>query len=142
MVFRMKHIGSDDMEEAHEINVTPFIDVMLVLLIIFMVAAPLATVDVPVDLPSAVLQPAPKPDKPIFLTVRTDRTLVLGNATVSSDMLGAALDQASGNDRSQRIFLRADKAVAYGDLMATMDTLRAAGYLKIGLVALESAPSP
>lgn len=104
--------------------------------------APLATVDVPVDLPSAASQPAPKPDKPIFLTVRTDRTLVLGNATVSSDTLGAALDQASGSDRSQRIFLRADKAVAYGDLMATMDALRAAGYLKIALVALESTSSP
>jgi biopolymer transport protein ExbD len=142
MPFRMKHTESDDLEEVHEINVTPFIDVMLVLLIIFMVAAPLATVDVPVDLPSAASQPVPKPDKPIFLTMRMDRTLVLGNATVTPDTLSVALDKASGSDRSQRIFLRADKAVAYGDLMATMNALRAAGYLKIALVALESAAAP
>jgi biopolymer transport protein ExbD len=129
--------GEDDLAEAHEINVTPFIDVMLVLLIIFMVAAPLATVDVAVELPKSTAQATPRPDKPIFLTVKADHTLALGNDTVAADGLGAALDQASHGDKSTRIFLRADKTVPYEDLMGAMDRLRAAGYLKVGLVALE-----
>jgi TonB system transport protein ExbD (group 1) len=135
-------LGSDDLEEAHDINVTPFIDVMLVLLIIFMVAAPLATVDVKVDLPASAATPEPRPAKPIFLTVQADLTLRLGDAVVSADGLGAALDQATGGDREQRIFLRADKAVSYGDLMQAMDGLRGAGYLKVALVGLEHAASP
>ena len=133
--------GEDDLEEAHEINVTPFIDVLLVLLIIFMVAAPLATVDVPVDLPSSTAASHPKPDKPVFLTLKADKTLALGDASITADALKPALDQASGGDRTQRIFLRADKTVPYGELMTTMDALRAAGYLKVALVARETAPA-
>ena len=82
-------MGSDELEEAHDINVTPFIDVMLVLLIIFMVAAPLATVDVKVDLPASAAAPEPRPAKPIFLTVQADLTLRLGDAVVQADALGA-----------------------------------------------------
>src|SRR5262249_14184663 len=133
---------SDELEEAHDINVTPFIDVMLVLLIIFMVAAPLATVDVKVDLPASAATPEPRPAKPIFLTVQADLTLHLGDVVVPAGALGAALDQATGGDHEQRIFLRADKAVSYGDLMQAMDGLRGAGYLKVALVGLEQAPSP
>jgi biopolymer transport protein ExbD len=129
--------GEEDLAEAHEINVTPFIDVMLVLLIIFMVAAPLATVDVAVDLPKSTAQATPRPDKPVFLTLRADHTLALGDDPVPADGLGAALDQASRGDKTLRIFLRADKAVAYGDLMGAMDRLREAGYLKVALVALD-----
>jgi TonB system transport protein ExbD (group 1) len=135
-------MGSDELEEAHDINVTPFIDVMLVLLIIFMVAAPLATVDVKVDLPASTAIPEPRPAKPIFLTVQADLTLRLGDAVVPADALGAALDQATSGDREQRIFLRADKVVSYGDLMQAMDGLRTAGYLKVALVGLEHAPTP
>jgi biopolymer transport protein ExbD len=135
-------MGSDELEEAHDINVTPFIDVMLVLLIIFMVAAPLATVDVKVDLPASAAAPEPRPAKPIFLTVQADLTLRLGDAVVQADALGAALDQASAGDREQRVFLRADKSVSYGDLMQAMDNLRGAGYLKVALVGLEHAATP
>jgi TonB system transport protein ExbD (group 1) len=129
----------DALAESHEINVTPFIDVTLVLLIIFMVAAPLATVDVAVDLPSssAVLQP--RPDKPVYLTLGADLGLSLGEIEIPRAALAAALDAATNGDRSQRVFLRADAAVPYGALMKVMDALRDAGYLKVALVA-QAAP--
>jgi biopolymer transport protein ExbD len=128
----------DDFVEAHEINVTPFIDVMLVLLIIFMIAAPLATVDVAVNLPAANAQPQPRPDKPIFLTLKRDLSLALGEDPIARETLGAALDAASGRDRQQTIFLRADRSVRYGDVMEVMNALRSAGYLRVALVALEN----
>jgi biopolymer transport protein ExbD len=131
----------DDLAENHEINVTPFIDVMLVLLIIFMVAAPLSTVDVAVDLPVASTKPQPRPDKPLFLTVKADLSLAFGNDAIPNGALAQALDSATKGDRTQRIFLRADKTVPYGELMRAMNLLRAAGYLKIALVGLEEAPS-
>ncbi|MGH6763785.1 MAG: TonB system transport protein ExbD [Phyllobacterium sp.] len=134
--------GGDELEENHEINVTPFIDVMLVLLIIFMVAAPLATVDVNVDLPASTAKPAERPDKPLYLTVKGDLSLNLGDDSIQRETLGASLDAFTQNDKETRVFLRADKQVAYGDLMDVMNMLRSAGYLKIALVGLESfAPS-
>jgi len=136
MAVRLNH-GADDLDEAHEINVTPFIDVMLVLLIIFMVAAPLATVDVAVDLPVSTAQPRPRPDKPLFLTIKADRTLALGDTAVDAEALAGALDAATGNDKEQRVFLRADKQVDYGELMEVMNRLRDSGYLKVALVGLE-----
>ena len=84
MAIRLDH-GMDDLAEVHEINVTPFIDVMLVLLIIFMVAAPLATVDVAVDLPVSTADPQPRPDKPLFLTIKEDHSLTLGNDAVEEE---------------------------------------------------------
>ena len=133
--------GDDDLHESHEINVTPFIDVMLVLLIIFMVAAPLATVDIQVNLPAASATPTPRPDKPIYLTIKSDQSLYLANDPVESGQLGAALDRATQADKETTIFVRGDKGVEYGDLMEVMDGLRAAGYLKIGLVGLEAVGS-
>ena len=130
-----------DFAETHEINVTPFIDVILVLLIIFMVAAPLATVDVRVELPASTAQPQPRPDKPLFLTIRSDLGLDLGDTAVARDALGAALDAATGQDRDQRIFLRADKGVPYGEVMTVLNLLRSAGYLKIALVGLDASQS-
>ena len=141
MSVRLDH-GEDSLNEVHEINVTPFIDVMLVLLIIFMVAAPLATVDVAVNLPTAAAQAQPRPPMPQFLTVKADLTLALGDDPVGRDALGATLDSATKGDRDARVFLRADKSVPYGSLMEVMNILRGAGYLKIALVGLEKAPGP
>jgi biopolymer transport protein ExbD len=134
---RLDH-GEDELVETHEINVTPFIDVMLVLLIIFMVAAPLATVDVPIDLPASTATPQPRPQKPLFLTLQADRSLLLDESPVARDALAAALDRATDDDKDQRVFLRADETVDYGALMEVMNTLRAAGYLKVALVGLAS----
>ena len=132
---------ADDLAEASEINVTPFIDVMLVLLIIFMVAAPLATVDIKLDLPAAAAKPAPRPDKPIYLSIKEDHSLFLGNQAIGLEQLGEALDDATQGDKATTIFVRGDTALDYGNLMEVMDGLRSAGYLKVGLVGLEAAGS-
>lgn len=131
----------DELPENHEINVTPFIDVILVLLIIFMVAAPLATVDVNVDLPASTAKAAPRPEKPIYLTLKEDLSLMLGDGPVSRDRLQADLERLTGGDHESRIFLRADKGVDYGNFMEVMNLVRDAGYLKIALVGLESVPA-
>lgn len=137
MSVRLDH-GDSELGEVHEINVTPFIDVILVLLIIFMIAAPLATVDVAVDLPSSNAQRQQRPDKPIYLTLKPDLSLTLNETVVPRTTLPAALDQLTGSDRDQRVFLRADKTVPYGEMMTLMNDLRSAGYLKIALVGMET----
>jgi biopolymer transport protein ExbD len=138
MAVTLRH-NEDDLAEISEINVTPFIDVILVLLIIFMVAAPLSTVDIAVDLPVSNAQQQPRPDKPIFVTLKSDLAITIGEETVARDALGAALDRTTDSDHEQRIFLRADKSVPYGELMKAMNLLRDAGYLKVALVGLEDA---
>ncbi|PDQ17936.1 TonB system transport protein ExbD [Mesorhizobium sanjuanii] len=141
MAARIRENIDGDLEENHEINVTPFIDVILVLLIIFMVAAPLATVDVNVDLPGSTATPAPRPETPLFLTLKDDLSLAIGNDSVPRGVFAATLDGRTKGDKQTRIFLRADKAVGYGDLMEVMNLLRGAGYLKIALVGLETLPA-
>ena len=133
--------GGDDLEVNHEINVTPFIDVMLVLLIIFMVAAPLATVDLGVDLPASAVEQQPRPDKTVFVTVNPDLTIAEGEDIIPRDTLIGTLDAATKNNKGERIFLRADKVVSYGDLMEVMNLLRNAGYLKVALVGLDGRTS-
>ncbi len=141
MSVRLDH-GEDALNEVHEINVTPFIDVMLVLLIIFMVAAPLATVDIQVNLPAAEAEPQKRPDKPLYLSVKPDLTLALGNDPVSRDLLRGTLDAAANGDKGTLIFLRAAKAVPYSEVMEVMSLLRKAGYLKVALVGLEKVSGP
>jgi len=128
----------DEFAEAHEINVTPFIDVMLVLLIIFMVAAPLATVDIGVNLPASTAPEQPRPDKPVFVTIKPDQTIAVGETIVVRQLLPTALDNATNNRKDETIFVRADKSLSYGELMEVMNTLRDAGYLKLALVGLEA----
>ena len=140
MAIRM-HRGQDELAENHEINVTPFIDVMLVLLIIFMVAAPLATVDVHVDLPFSSQQAQPRPSQPLFVSLKSDLSVAVGDAVIARNALPDALNTATGNDKDARIFLRADKTVNYGDLMALMNEILKAGYSRVALVALEN-PGP
>jgi biopolymer transport protein ExbD len=137
MAVSLKAPQDGDLAEVSDINVTPFIDVILVLLIIFMVAAPLSTVDVAVDLPVSNARPQARPDTPVFLTVKGDLTLALGNDALPREALQSTLDRRTNGDREQRVFLRADGTVAYRELMEVMNLLRNAGYLKIALVGLE-----
>ncbi len=130
----------DDFDEAHDINVTPFIDVMLVLLIIFMIAAPLSTVDLPVDLPSSTANPQKKPDKPTYVTIKADLAVAIGETAVSRVDLVHSLDATGDEGKDRRIFLRADRGVPYGELMDVLERLRVGGYSKIALVALEGVP--
>jgi len=141
MAINLNQAGGD-LAEVNDINVTPFIDVILVLLIIFMVAAPLATVDIAVDLPASNAQPHPRPDKPVYLTVKPDLSLSVGDETVARAALAGVLDAATLGQKGTRIFLRGDKMVPYGEMMRVMNGLRAAGYLKVALVGLEQTTEP
>src|SRR6476469_2165719 len=130
----------DDFAESHEINVTPFIDVMLVLLIIFMVAAPLSTVDLPVDLPTSSATPQKKPDKPTYVSIKPDLTLAIGEEAVKRTDLVHSLDGLADMSKDKYVFLRADRSVPYGELMGVMEILRSGGYSRVTLVTLEGVP--
>jgi len=125
-----------DFAETHEINVTPFIDVILVLLIIFMVAAPLSTVDLPIDLPTSTATPQKKPDKPIYVSIKPDLTLAIGETPVKRIDLIGSLDAAADSNPERLVFVRADRLVPYGDLMDVLELLRKGNY-RMKLVALE-----
>jgi biopolymer transport protein ExbD len=129
-----------DFAETHDINVTPFIDVILVLLIIFMVAAPLSTVDLPIDLPSSTATPQKKPDKPTYVSIKPDLAVAIGETPVKRVDLVRSLDTMADASKDRPIFLRADRSVPYGEMMDVLEILRAGGYSKIKLVALEGVP--
>ena len=130
-----------DFAETHDINVTPFIDVILVLLIIFMVAAPLSTVDLPIDLPTSSALPQKKPDKPTYVSIKPDLTLAIGERPVRRAELIAALEAAADGNPERLVFVRADRAVTYGDLMDVLELLRRGNY-RMKLVTLERTADP
>src|ERR1700709_1950132 len=133
-------LDDDDFAETHEINVTPFIDVILVLLIIFMVAAPLSTVDLPIDLPSSTATPQKKPDKPTYVSIKPDLAVAIGETVVKRVDLVRSLDAMAAARKDKFIFLRADRAVPYGELMDVADSLCACGYSKLRQLASEGVP--
>ena len=137
------NLGNDSGEdnELHDINVTPFIDVMLVLLIIFMVAAPLATVDIKVNLPASSAKPQPRPEKPVYLTIKSDKQIFIGEEMVTHETMASVLDSMTQSNKETTIFFQADKTVDYETLMGAMDSLRKAGYHKVGLVGMETVSS-
>lgn len=141
MAAKLTDLDNDELDVAHDINVTPFIDVILVLLIIFMVAAPLATSDIPVQLPTSATPAQPKPDKPVYITLQKDQSLYVGDEKSSIENLKTTLDRLTANNRQEKIFIRGDEGVEYSGIMILLNELRAAGYTKIGLVGLEKAPA-
>ena len=134
---RLRGDDDGDLSENSEINVTPFIDVMLVLLIIFMIAAPLSTVDIPVELPVAVAEAPERPSDPVFVTITEDLSLSVGEMATTHDRLYIDIGIATLQKRDTRIYIRADKSVPYGEFMRVMNILRADGFLKVGLVGLD-----
>jgi TonB system transport protein ExbD (group 1) len=132
---------TEDLTELGEINVTPFIDVILVLLIIFMIAAPISTVDVPVDLPASTATPQPRPDKPVYVTIKADLSLAVEEDVMDWPALASGVDMATGARHDTRLFIRADKTVPYGEIIRLFNALRAIGYLKIAMVALDQGGS-
>jgi biopolymer transport protein TolR len=125
-----------------EINVTPFVDVMLVLLIVFMVTAPLLTAGVPVDLPKTRAQALGQDREPLSVTIKRDGRIFLQNTPIAEDDLVPKLTAIAGNGYDQRIFVRGDKAVGYGRVMEVMGELSAAGFNHIGLVTDVAKPKP
>ncbi len=131
--------GKFGIEANADINVTPFVDVMLVLLIIFMVAAPLATVSVKVDLPPAVAQPSPTPPKPIYISIQKNGNLHIGDFPTDLDKMGDDLKTQIGkrDPTKERIYIRADKDTIYGDFMGVMNKLQDNGFYSVALIGTD-----
>jgi len=142
----MHHVGSRGKRKRSpamsEINVTPFVDVMLVLLIVFMVTAPLLTVGVPVDLPKTRAPALGQDKEPLSITVAKDGKIYLQKEVVAEDALVPKLQAISQNGYDQRIFVRGDKTVAYDRVMVVMGLLASAGFTHIGLVTDVAKPKP
>ena len=133
--------GKYQVEQNSEINVTPFVDIMLVLLIIFMVAAPLATVSVEVKLPRAVSPPAQNPPVPIYISIQNNGQVYLGDFPVEVDAIGTELTSQIGrrNPADERIFIRADQQTRYGDFMQVMNSLQDNGFYSVALVGEDTS---
>ena len=130
--------GRFSLGQNADINVTPFVDVMLVLLIIFMVAIPAATVSIKLDLPPAIPPPpnAPKPPEPTVINVQADGHLYIGEIPTSVDTLPADLAKKLNKPEptKERVYIRADRGVRYGDFMRVMNTLQGNGYFQVALI--------
>lgn len=135
----MKNLPSEQDQELSEINVTPFIDVMLVLLIIFMVTVPIATVTVPLDLPVAQEKPNPPTEKPLVLSLNKEKQLFLDEEQIADEQLLPALNEKTNGNTQTVVFFQVDKEVNYDNLLQVINRLRQGGYLKIGLVGLEDS---
>lgn len=135
--------GRYEVEQNADINVTPFVDVMLVLLIIFMVAAPLATVSVELKLPDAVAKPHPNPPKPVYISIQQQGSYYIGDRPTTLADLGDDLKAAVGarDPSKERIYIRADKQVRYGDFMKVMNALQDAGFYSVALVGTDTVGS-
>ena len=127
--------GSQRYQPMAEINVTPFVDVMLVLLIVFMVTAPLLTVGVPVDLPKTDTSQINNPDEPLVVTIDAAQRLYIQETEVPRDRLVARLRAITAASPDQRIFVRGDKAIAYGEVMTLMGLISSAGFDRVALIA-------
>ena len=122
--------------QMSEINVTPFVDVMLVLLIIFMVTAPMLTAGVQVDLPQSAAGPVKdKDNKPIEISVSKDGAIFVGDQSVSEERMVGILSSITENDFNRRIFLRADRSLDYGTVMRLIGAVNKAGYTKVALIS-------
>ncbi|UAL09233.1 MULTISPECIES: biopolymer transporter ExbD [Caulobacter] len=143
MAAKLSGGGGDrfNVEQNSEINVTPFVDVMLVLLIIFMVAAPLASVSVEVNLPAAVAKATPNPPKPVYISIKQSGQVYIGDNETSVDELGQDLVKNMGrrDPTKERIFIRADEKVRYGAFMEVMNTLQDNGFYSVALVGRDDS---
>jgi biopolymer transport protein ExbD len=128
--------GRYEIEQNATINVTPFVDVMLVLLIIFMVAAPLASVTIKVALPPAVAKPAQNPPKPVYISIKADGRIYIGDNSTDLDSIGTDLVKAVGrrDPTHERIFIRGDENMQYQDFMGVMNKLQDNGFYSVALV--------
>ncbi|CAN5298841.1 biopolymer transporter ExbD [soil metagenome] len=138
MAAKLSGGGGDrfNVEQNSEINVTPFVDVMLVLLIIFMVAAPLASVSVEVNLPPAVAKPSTNPPKPIYISIKASGQVFIGDDRTTVDEMGADLVKNIGrrDPTKERIYIRADEKTRYGAFMEVMNTLQDNGFYSVALI--------
>jgi TonB system transport protein ExbD (group 1) len=143
MAAKLSGGGGDrfNVEQNSEINVTPFVDVMLVLLIIFMVAAPLASVSVEVNLPPAVAKPTPPPPKPVYISIKADGSVFIGDFETSIDSMGADLAKNIGrrDPTKERIYIRADEKTRYGAFMEVMNTLQDNGFYSVALIGKDQS---
>ncbi|NQE62742.1 biopolymer transporter ExbD [Caulobacter sp. RHG1] len=143
MAAKLSGGGGDrfNVEQNSDINVTPFVDVMLVLLIIFMVAAPMASVSVEVNLPSAVAKATPNPPKPVYISIKQSGQVYIGDNETSVDSMGQDMASAIGrrDPSKERIFIRADEKVRYGAFMEVMNTLQDNGFYSVALVGRDDS---